>query len=124
MVAAISRWGVIAGPLQGIGATLVPFGLSYFAFHGISYVVDVYRGRAVATRSRRQLAVYLLLLPQIVGGPLAYEGVASHLARGWPSVSDYSYGVRRLLIGAGKCSSWPISPAGRPTRRSRCGRRS
>ena len=102
MILAISRWGVIAGPLQGIGAMLVPFGLSYFAFHGISYVVDVYRGRAVATRSRRQLAVYLLLLPQIVGGPLAYEGVASHLARGWPSVSDYSYGVRRLVIGAWK----------------------
>jgi alginate O-acetyltransferase complex protein AlgI len=102
MVAAIVRWGVIAGPLRGIGATLVPFGMSYFACHGISYVVDVYRGRTAATRSRRQLAVYLLLLPQIVGGPLAYEGVASHLARGWPSVSDYSYGVRRLLIGAWK----------------------
>jgi alginate O-acetyltransferase complex protein AlgI len=102
MIAAISRGGVIAGPLQGIGATLVPFGMSYFAFHGISYVVDVYRGRAAATHSRRQLAVYLLLLPQIVGGPLAYEGVAPHLARGWPSVSDYSYGVRRLLIGVWK----------------------
>jgi alginate O-acetyltransferase complex protein AlgI len=101
-LAAMARGGVITGPLQGIGATLVPFGVSYFAFHGISYVIDVYRGRVAATRSRCQLAVYLLLLPQIVGGPLVYEGVASHLARGWPSVSDYSYGVRRLLIGVWK----------------------
>ena len=38
----------------------------------------------------------------IVGGPLVYEGVAPHLARGWPSLSDYSYGVRRLLIGVWK----------------------
>jgi alginate O-acetyltransferase complex protein AlgI len=102
MVAAISRGGVLTGPLQGLGVTLVPVGVSYFAFHGVSYVVDVYRRRAAATRSRLGRAVYLLLLPQIVGGPLAYEGVAPHLARGWPSVSDYSYGVRRLLIGVWK----------------------
>ena len=75
---------------------------SYFAFHGISYVVDVYRRRAAAERSRCQLAVHLLLLPQIVGGPLAYEGVARQLARRWPSISDYSYGLRRLLIGVWK----------------------
>ena len=102
MVAAISHAGVITAPLQGIGGAIVPFGVSYFAFHGISYVVDVYRRRAVAQRSRCQLAVYLLLLPQIVGGPLAYEGVAPQLAHRWPSVSDYTYGVRRLLIGVWK----------------------
>jgi alginate O-acetyltransferase complex protein AlgI len=102
MVAAISRAGVITGPLQGVGGPIVPFGISYFAFHGISYVVDVYRRRAPAERSRSQLAVHLLLLPQIVGGPVAYEGVAPQLARRWPSVSDYSYGVRRLLLGVWK----------------------
>jgi len=62
----------------------------------------VYRRRTVPERSRFQLAVYLLLLPQIVGGPLVYEGVAPQLARRWPVVSDYSYGVRRLLIGVWK----------------------
>ena len=102
MVAAISRAGVITGPLQRIGGTMVPFGVSYFAFHGISYVADVYRRRAPPARSRWQLAVHLLLLPQIVGGPLAYEGMARHLGRRWPGISDYSYGVRRLLIGAWK----------------------
>ena len=102
MMAAISRPGIVAAPVQGIGRTIVPFGVSYFAFHGISYVVDVYRRRAAAQRSRSHLAVHLLLLPQIVGGPLAYEGLAPELARRWPSVSDYTYGVRRLLIGAWK----------------------
>ena len=102
MVAAIARAGVITGPLQGIGRMIVPFGVSYFAFHGISYVVDVYRRRAAAERSRWQLGVHLLLLPQIVGGPLAYEGVAPHLGRRWTSISDFSYGVRRLLIGVWK----------------------
>jgi len=98
----LSRAGIITGPLQGLGRMIVPFGVSFFAFHGISYVVDVYRRRAAVQRSRWQLAVYLLLLPQVVGGPLAYEGMAPELARRWPSVSDYTYGVRRLLIGVWK----------------------
>jgi alginate O-acetyltransferase complex protein AlgI len=102
ILAVISRGGVITGPLQGISGTIVPFGVSYFAFHGISYVIDVYRRRAIAQRSRCQLAVYLLLLPQIVSGPLAFDGMPPQLARRWPSVSDYTYGVRRLLIGVWK----------------------
>ena len=101
MAAAMSRPGFVTGPLQGISRMLVPFGVSYFAFHGISYVVDVYRHRAAAERSRSQLAVHLLLLPQIVGGPLPFEGTARQLAR-MPNVSDYSYGLRRLLIGVWK----------------------
>ena len=101
MVAAILRGGLIAGPLEHVPGMLVPFGVSYFAFHGISYLVDVYR-RAAANRSRSQLGVHLLFLPMIVGGPVAYRGVTPYLAHGWPSLSDYSYGVRRLLIGAWK----------------------
>jgi alginate O-acetyltransferase complex protein AlgI len=101
MVVAMLRAGVVTGRLHGISAAIVPFGVSYFAFHGISYVVDVYRRRAAAERSRRELAVHLLFLPQIVGGPLAYEGAERQLARR-PNVSDYSYGLRRLLIGVWK----------------------
>jgi D-alanyl-lipoteichoic acid acyltransferase DltB (MBOAT superfamily) len=101
-VVLIVRASLIAGPRQGIGAAIVPFGASYFAFHGISYVVDVYRRRVAGNRSRCQLAVYLMLLPMIVGAPLIYGGVAPHLAQGWPGLSDYSYGVRRLVIGVWK----------------------
>ncbi len=102
MVAAMTRTSLMAIRPAGIAGTLVPFGVSYFAFHGISYVVDVYRRRAAANRSRCQLAVHLMLLPMIVGGPVIYRGIAPQLAHGWPSLSDYSYGVRRLVIGVWK----------------------
>ena len=102
MVVAILRAGPIAGRLGSLSGTIVPFGVSYFAFHGISYLVDVYRRRCAASHSRCQLGVHLVLLPLIVGGPAAYGGVAPYLAQGWPSLSDYSFGVRRLLIGAWK----------------------
>ena len=86
----------------GVDRSLVPFGVSYFAFHGMSYALDVYRHRAAALRGRSQLAVHLLLLPQIVAGPFPYRELAPQFARQWPTVSDYSYGVRRLLIGVWK----------------------
>jgi alginate O-acetyltransferase complex protein AlgI len=102
MVAAILRLDVIRVRPHGIAATLVPFGVSFVAFHGISYIVDIYRRRAEANPSRCQLAVHLLLLPLIVGGPVSYRVIAPQLAHRWPSLSDYSYGVRRLLIGVWK----------------------
>jgi alginate O-acetyltransferase complex protein AlgI len=102
MVVAILRAGPLAGTVGSISGTIVPFGVSYFAFHGISYLVDVYRRRCAASHRRCQLGVHLVLLPLIVGGPAAYKGVAPYLAQGWPSLSDYSFGVRRLLIGAWK----------------------
>jgi alginate O-acetyltransferase complex protein AlgI len=102
MIAAVVRARIITDPSGSLSAAIVPFGFSYFAFHGISYVVDVYRGRSVPNRSRTQLGGYLMLLPAIVGGPVTYGGVAPYLAHGWPSLSDYSYGVRRLLIGVWK----------------------
>jgi alginate O-acetyltransferase complex protein AlgI len=102
MFAAIVRVGLATVRPRGSVGLLVPFGVSYFTFHGISYIVDVYRRRAVANRSRCQLAVHLMLLPMIAGGPVNYRGIATQLAHGWPSLSDYSYGVRRLVIGVWK----------------------
>jgi alginate O-acetyltransferase complex protein AlgI len=101
MVMVILRADLIAAPIGRVTGMIVPFGVSYFAFHGISYLVDVYR-RGAPNRSPSQLGVYLMLLPIIVGGPVIYHGLAPHLARGWPTLSDYSYGVRRLVIGAWK----------------------
>ena len=34
-VAVVVRASLLAGPWQGLGGTVVPFGVSYFAFHGI-----------------------------------------------------------------------------------------
>jgi alginate O-acetyltransferase complex protein AlgI len=101
-VVVVVRAGLLVGLRHSMGAAILPFGVSYFAFHGMSYVVDVYRRRVVGNRSRCQVAVYMMLLPMIVGGPLIYGGVAPHLAQDWPSLSDYSYGVRRLVIGIWK----------------------
>jgi alginate O-acetyltransferase complex protein AlgI len=98
----LSRGAFVDGPLSQISGTFVPFGASYFAFHGISYLVDVHRRQAAPERSRLRLAAYLILLPQVIAGPVAFETATPQLARRLPSVSDYSFGVRRLVIGVWK----------------------
>jgi D-alanyl-lipoteichoic acid acyltransferase DltB (MBOAT superfamily) len=102
LVAVLARGALPDGPLSRIGGMLVPFGLSLFAFHGVSYLVSVYRRRVVPESGRLRLFVYLMLLPQLVAGPVAFEDAAPQLARRLPSVSDYSFGVRRLVIGVWK----------------------
>ncbi|HTK29951.1 MAG TPA: hypothetical protein VL309_10385, partial [Vicinamibacterales bacterium] len=48
---------------------LLPIGISFFTFHAISYVVDVYRRDATAQKSPVHAALYLLLFPQLIAGP-------------------------------------------------------
>ena len=82
---------------------LLPIGISFFTFHAISYVVDVYRKDAVAQKSPVHAALYLLLFPQLIAGPIIrYRDIADQLARRVVRLDDFAYGVRRFVIGLAK----------------------
>jgi len=82
---------------------LLPIGISFYTFHAISYVVDVYRRQATAQKSPVHAALYLLLFPQLIAGPIIrYKEIADQLARRVVSLEDFAYGVRRFIIGLGK----------------------
>ena len=82
---------------------LLPIGISFFTFHAISYVVDVYRREAIAQKSPVHAALYLLLFPQLIAGPIIrYTEIADQLARRVVSLDDFANGVRRFIIGLGK----------------------
>jgi alginate O-acetyltransferase complex protein AlgI len=92
-------------PVPGVDIprVLLPIGISFFTFHAISYVVDVYRGHATAQKSPVHAALYLLLFPQLIAGPIIrYRDIADQLARRVVSVDGFAYGVRRFVIGLGK----------------------
>ena len=55
---------------------ILPFGISFYTFHAISYVVDVYRRQIPAERSFVNYSCYVIFFPQLVAGPIAR---ASHL---------------------------------------------
>src|SRR5262245_56670855 len=82
---------------------LLPIGISFFIFHAISYVVDVYRRDAVAQKSPVHAALYMLLFPQLIAGPIIrYRDIADQLARRVVALDDFAYGVRRFVIGLAK----------------------
>jgi alginate O-acetyltransferase complex protein AlgI len=82
---------------------LLPIGISFFTFHAISYVVDVHRRDATAQKSPVHAALYLLLFPQLIAGPIIrYRDIADQLARRLVTVDDFGYGVRRFIIGLAK----------------------
>lgn len=49
---------------------VLPIGISFFTFHGISYVVDIYRGHTKPVRSPIDLFLYISFFPQLVAGPI------------------------------------------------------
>jgi alginate O-acetyltransferase complex protein AlgI len=82
---------------------LLPIGISFYTFHAISYVVDVYRGHATAQKSPVHAALYLLLFPQLIAGPIIrYREIADQLARRVVSLDDFAAGSRRFVVGLGK----------------------
>lgn len=82
---------------------LLPIGISFFTFHAISYVVDVYRRDATAQKSPVHAALYMLLFPQLIAGPIIrYRDIADQLASRVVTLDDFAYGVRRFIIGLGK----------------------
>jgi alginate O-acetyltransferase complex protein AlgI len=82
---------------------LLPIGISFYTFHAISYVVDVYRRDACAQKSPVHAALYLLLFPQLIAGPIIrYRHIADQLRRRRVTLEDFAYGVRRFIIGLGK----------------------
>ncbi len=82
---------------------LLPIGISFFTFHAISYVVDVHRRDATAQKSPVHAALYLLLFPQLIAGPIIrYRDLADQLARRVVTLDDFAGGVQRFIIGLSK----------------------
>jgi alginate O-acetyltransferase complex protein AlgI len=69
----------------------LPLGISFFTFHAISYVVDVYKRTASAQRGIGEFALYILLFPQLIAGPIIrYRDIAAQLVAPKPSVAEFS----------------------------------
>jgi D-alanyl-lipoteichoic acid acyltransferase DltB (MBOAT superfamily) len=50
---------------------ILPLGISFYTFHNISYIVDVYRRRVEPARRFVDFGLYVALFPQLIAGPIA-----------------------------------------------------
>ena len=80
---------------------ILPVGISFYTFHGLSYVIDIYKDRIKAERSFVDYALFVSFFPLLVAGPIER---ATHLL---PQIKrkrvfDYSKsidGLRQILWG-------------------------
>ncbi|WP_313165203.1 MBOAT family O-acyltransferase [Sedimentibacter sp.] len=81
----------------------LPIGISFYTFQIISYTIDVYRGNARVQTNFFNFAAYVTLFPQLIAGPIVrYTTVEQELSQRKHTVTDFSYGVRRFIIGLSK----------------------
>ena len=75
----------------------LPVGISFYTFHGMSYVIDIYRGNFKPVKSFVDYAVFVCFFPLLVAGPIER---ATHLV---PQVTtprkfNYTQGVQGLRL--------------------------
>jgi alginate O-acetyltransferase complex protein AlgI len=81
----------------------LPIGISFFTFHALSYVTDVYRREVRAMRRFDSFALYITLFPQLIAGPIIrYKIIASQFSDRRVTLDGFAEGVRRFIIGMGK----------------------
>lgn len=80
---------------------ILPVGISFYTFHGLSYVIDIYYNRIKAERNYVDYAVFVSFFPLLVAGPIER---ATHLLPQIKVKRNFDYhnavdGMRQILWG-------------------------
>ena len=87
-------------PLQHI---VLPIGISFFTFQGLSYVADVYWRKVDFQKNFLRFALFKALFPQLIAGPIVrYVDVHDQIDYREHTLDRFAEGVRRFIIGLSK----------------------
>ena len=92
----------LPGVAIAVPSIVLPVGISFFTFQGLSYVIDVYRNERLKSTRFRDVLLYIALFPQLVAGPIVrYEDVADEI-KSRHTLEQLANGLRRFIIGLSK----------------------
>ncbi|WP_022976900.1 MBOAT family O-acyltransferase [Nevskia ramosa] len=81
-------------------SVLLPIGISFYIFESISYIVDVYRGDAKATKHPVDFATFVSLFPHLIAGPIfRYKDLADQFEQREHSADLFGRGATRFMQG-------------------------
>lgn len=80
---------------------ILPIGISFYTFHGLSYVIDIYKSRIKAEKNFIDYSVFVCFFPLLVAGPIER---ATHLLPQIQKKRIFEYskavdGLRQILWG-------------------------
>jgi D-alanyl-lipoteichoic acid acyltransferase DltB (MBOAT superfamily) len=95
----IGEFGFVAHPWTL--KIILPIGISFYTFHGLSYIIDVYKKKIKAERNPVDYALFVSYFPLLVAGPIER---ATHLLPQVKKIRIFNYeqaanGVRQILWG-------------------------
>ena len=96
---AMSQIGLQVNPLTL--NVILPIGISFYTFHGLSYVIDIYKNRIKAEKNIVDYSVFVSFFPLLVAGPIER---ATHLLPQIQQKRTFHYkmavdGLRQILWG-------------------------
>jgi alginate O-acetyltransferase complex protein AlgI len=80
---------------------ILPLGISFYTFHGLSYVIDIYKNKIKAEKSIVDYSVFVSFFPLLIAGPIER---ATHLLPQLKIKRTFDYGktvdgLRQILWG-------------------------
>jgi len=82
---------------------VLPIGISFFTFQGMSYVIDIYKQNAQVQKNPFNVALYISLFPQLIAGPIVrYNTIADEINNRDENIENFANGIIRFCIGLGK----------------------
>lgn len=90
----------VSGSQLPLPHILLPLGISFFSFQGISYLIDVQRGTVGAQKSFWTFFMYKAMFPQLIAGPIVrYQQIAGEVAQRQLDNARLWRGLRQFLLG-------------------------
>ena len=91
---------------------VLPIGISFYTFHSLTYIIDLYRGHATPAKSFTDFSAFVALFPDLVAGPIIrYKTLAAQLAARDHTVERFASGVTIFVLGFAK-KTLLANPAG------------
>ncbi len=89
-----------AFPLKNI---VLPIGISFFTFQGMSYILDLYMDKVEVQKKLINIALYIALFPQLIAGPIVrYKDINEQINFRECKLDKFVIGIRRFVVGLGK----------------------
>ncbi|MCC7376061.1 MAG: MBOAT family protein [Verrucomicrobiales bacterium] len=82
---------------------VLPIGISFYTFHSLTYIVDLYRGHATPAKSFSVFSAFVALFPDLVAGPIIrYKTLAEQLHAREHTATRFASGLAIFIVGFAK----------------------
>jgi alginate O-acetyltransferase complex protein AlgI len=82
---------------------VLPIGISFYTFHSLTYVIDLYRGHATPAKSLSGFSAFVALFPDLVAGPIIrYKTLAEQLRERDHTAVRFASGIAIFVVGFAK----------------------